>query len=188
MRNYGLSRPDIMQEQDASYETIKELIDGARHKIVTNKGRGLKTLIIVHYGGHGVMKGNVTHAVVNDPVKPLYPIETMCRSLSKVAGGYVIALLDCCRAKFDVEKFRGPQDRDIIIEDEVLLGAMAGSQNLIMIFGCEPNRRVNAESCLVQDFLARVDESTLPNGSIILPGRLSNFRTSNGGEALCPVD
>lgn len=120
MRKYGLSRPEIMQEQDASYETIKELIDGARHKIVTNKGRGLKTLIIVHYGGHGVMKGNVTHAVVNDPVKPLYPIETMCRSLSKVAGGYVIALLDCCRAKFDTEKFRGPLNRDIIIEEEVL--------------------------------------------------------------------
>ena len=33
MRGYGLSRPDIIQEQDASYDTIKELIDGARHKI-----------------------------------------------------------------------------------------------------------------------------------------------------------
>lgn len=65
---------------------------------------------------------------------------------------------------------------------------MVGSQNLIMIFGCEPNRRVNAESCLVEDFLARVEESKLPNGSIILPGRLSTFRTRNGGEALCPVD
>lgn len=56
MLGYGISRPNIMQEQDASYDTMKALIDGARQKIVTNKGQGLKTLVIVYYGGHGVMK------------------------------------------------------------------------------------------------------------------------------------
>ena len=56
MLGYGLSRLNIMQEQDASYDTMKALIDGARHKIVTNKGQGLKTLVIIYYGGHGVMK------------------------------------------------------------------------------------------------------------------------------------
>ena len=107
LKGYGLNRADIMKEQDADYDTMKDLLDGARHKIITNHARGLKTLVIIHYGGHGVMFGNVTHAVVNDHRQPIYPIETMCRSLSKVEGGYVIALLDCCRARCEQEKFRG---------------------------------------------------------------------------------
>ena len=47
---------------------------------------------------------------------------------------------------------------------------------------------MNAESCLVEDFFARVQESHYRNNAIVLPGQLSTFRTRNGGEALCPVD
>ena len=57
-----------------------------------------------------------------------------------------------------------------------------------MIHGCEPNRKVNAQSCLVSDFFTKIEESRAENKSIVLPGKLSTFRTKNGGEALCPVD
>ena len=62
---------------------------------------------MIYYSGHGVGKDNVTWAVLNDPERPLYPIENMVRHLSKISDGYVIALLDCCRALWKPERFRG---------------------------------------------------------------------------------
>ena len=57
-----------------------------------------------------------------------------------------------------------------------------------MIFGCEPGRKVNADSCLIESFLKRVNDSILGNNSIVLPGKLLNFRTKNGGESVCSYD
>ena len=57
-----------------------------------------------------------------------------------------------------------------------------------MIFGCEPARKVNANSSLIENFLQRVDNSILGNNSVVLPGKLLNFRTKNGGESVCSYD
>ena len=62
------------------------------------------------------------------------------------------------------------------------------SQNLILIFGCPPGREVNADSCLISRFLQRVDASRLQNGAVVLPGKINNFRTPNGGETICTHD
>ena len=53
---------------------------------------------MIHYGGHGVVHGGAVQAVLNDPSQPLYALEKSIRMLSKVPGGYIIALLDCCRS------------------------------------------------------------------------------------------
>ena len=65
--------------------------------------------MVVHYGGHGVIHKGVTQAFVNDPdpKKSLYAIEQMIRDLSKIKGGYIIALLDCCRHEWDAQRMRG---------------------------------------------------------------------------------
>ena len=47
---------------------------------------------------------------------------------------------------------------------------------------------MNADSCLIENFLQRVDNSILGNNSIVLPGKLLNFRTKNGGESVCSYD
>ena len=62
------------------------------------------------------------------------------------------------------------------------------NQNLMLIFGCPPGREVNADSCLIPRFLQRVDASRLQNGAVVLPGRINNFRTPNGGETICTHD
>ena len=47
---------------------------------------------------------------------------------------------------------------------------------------------MNADSCLIESFLQRVDNSILGNNSVVLPGKLLNFRTKNGGESVCSYD
>ena len=58
----------------------------------------------------------------------------------------------------------------------------------MLIFGCEPGNRVNADSCLIPSFLQRVRASKLGNNAVVLPGRLLNFRTKNGGESVCSYE
>ena len=61
-------------------------------------------------------------------------------------------------------------------------------RNLILLYGCEPGKRVNADSCLIPRFLDYIKASKLGDGSIVLPGKLHNFTTANGGEAICNYD
>ena len=56
------------------------------------------------------------------------------------------------------------------------------------MYGCEPGMKVKADSCLIRSFLKRVDKSKLDNDSIVLPGKILNFKTSNGGESTCKYD
>ena len=55
----------------------------------------------------------------------------------------------------------------------------------MLIFGCEPQMKVNADSCLIDSFLKRVKASRLKNNAVVLPGKILNFRTKNGGESVC---
>ena len=56
------------------------------------------------------------------------------------------------------------------------------------MYGCEPGKKVNANSCLIPSFLECINASKLGNDSIVLPGKIQNFTTSNGGEAICNYD
>ena len=56
------------------------------------------------------------------------------------------------------------------------------------MYGCEPGMKVKADSCLIRSFLKRVNKSKLDNDAIVLPGKLLNFKTSNGGESTCKYD
>ena len=56
------------------------------------------------------------------------------------------------------------------------------------MFGCEPGRQTNADSCLIESFLDRINNSRLKNDAVILPGKLLNFRTKNEGESVCKYD
>ena len=44
--------------------------------------------------------------------------------------------------------------------------------------------KINADSCLIESFIARVKASKLGNGAIVLPGKLHDFITKNGGESV----
>ena len=106
----------------------------------------------------------------------------MLRSISKLKECYLIALLDCTRVDWDPEIM---QEVDCVSCD---LEDATGPQNLILIYGCEPARQVNANSCLIPSFLRRVESSKLENNAIVLPGLLHNFRSLNNGEAVVTVD
>ena len=152
-------------------------------RVRINQKRGLKTLVIAHFGGHGVIDHEgLTQAVLNDPEKPLYPIQEMLRSISKLKGCYLIALLDCSRVDWDPEIMQEVDRVSCSIEDAT------GPQNLILVYGCEPARQVNANSCLIPSLLRRVESSKLENNAIVLPGLLHNFKSLNNGEAVVTVD
>ena len=73
-------------------------------RVRKNQKRGLKTLVVVHFGGHGVIDLlGQTQAILNDPEKPLYPLQKMLQSISKLKGCYLIGLLDCSRVDWDTE-------------------------------------------------------------------------------------
>ena len=106
----------------------------------------------------------------------------MLRSISKLKGCYLVALLDCCRVDWD------PEIMWEVDSDSHILDDATGPQNLILIFGCEPARQVNANSNLIPSFLRRVEASKLENTAIVLPGLLHNFRSLNNGEAVVEVN
>ena len=59
--NYG----EIFEEVDASWRKIVDMMEDALRKVTENHERNRKTLIVVHYGGHGVEIGGLVSAVCN---------------------------------------------------------------------------------------------------------------------------
>ena len=62
------------------------------------------TLYFVYYAGHGVMRNNETHAVLGmekNSKKAVFNLEGHLRALSKETGGCIIAVMACCRERFD---------------------------------------------------------------------------------------
>ena len=54
----------------------------------------------------------------------------------------------------------------------------------MLFYGCEPGKKTNADSCLINSFIERVKDSKIGNGAFVLPGKLHDFRTKNGGESV----
>ena len=73
------------------------------------------------------------------------------RSLSKESGGYWVGLFDCCREELKIELMTGMGDDPVIESDS--------DQNLMLIFGCQPNSGVTAVSTIANEFIERLNQN-----------------------------
>ena len=137
---------------------------------MTNHSQGFKTLVVIHYAGHGVISKGTTNAILNDPDKSLYPIEKVVHKMSKLEGGYVMTLLDCCRDSAPPLKSKSISGISNNLDE-----TSASKENLLILFGCPAGERTNPDSSLIQSFFAHIKASRLKNNSVILPGKLRNF-------------
>ena len=67
------------------------------------------------------MRNNQTYAVLGTEKtgsKALYPIEAQLRAISKLSGGYIVAVLACCREKFEVGALGAAADLVSVQGDE----------------------------------------------------------------------
>ena len=86
--------------KDGSYDEVDELFAEMRLKALRAQNRGIKTLFIAYYSGHGEMYGTATtHISVNDPneAKRCYPWELNLNQISKFRNTFWLSFFDCCR-------------------------------------------------------------------------------------------
>ena len=78
-----------------------------QRKISDNSSFNQKTLTVVYYGGHGMMKNNQSQIVLPDESKkiPLYNLEARLRAMGEEDNSYVIGIFDCCREAYNEEMF-----------------------------------------------------------------------------------
>ena len=67
MNKYGFTTDDLRKAENVDFKTMHQMFMDTGLRIQTNAKRGLKTLVVIHYGGHGVIHKGVTQAFVNDP-------------------------------------------------------------------------------------------------------------------------
>ena len=131
---------------------MNQLIKTKKKEIMDNSDKGLKTLLLIYFAGHGVMYKNLNNivAVESNENKRLYGLEAMSRSLSCLEGSYVITIFDCCR------EYMAPRDtstRGLNDQDSVPDIYMSSNTNLILVNGCPPNKLVPAYSFIARGFL-----------------------------------
>ena len=101
IEEYGFPETDIFEKKNATFQSLSKIFRQYERKILENAESGKKTLTIVYYGGHGVMKANHSQIILPDPSKPLYDLESRIRSLSQLDNSFVIGIFDCCREAYD---------------------------------------------------------------------------------------
>ena len=70
----------------------------------------------------------------------------MLRSLATEKGGYIVAVMDCCR---EILQGRGiVQAAQVVDKDE----DTEDYSNLVIWFGCPPGLKVNADSTIAAEF------------------------------------
>ena len=61
IQQYGFDEDmDIIQKTNLSLAAIKKFFSGYQRRIADNSDSNKKTLTIVYYGGHGMMKDNMS--------------------------------------------------------------------------------------------------------------------------------
>ena len=96
-----------------------------------------------------------------------FPFELFVRTLSTQPDCYVVTIFDACREEMPLS-FRNGSNA---AEND------ADSGNLIMVLGCPPKGRVDAESTVIVEFFSQLKELASPqDGMIILPGDLLLWR------------
>ena len=64
VKGLGARSTDIIEVENADFQTFFDLFKSLREEIVENSRNGKKTLIFLYYAGHGLMT-NTTQAVCN---------------------------------------------------------------------------------------------------------------------------
>ena len=149
-----------------------------------NADANRKTLTIVYYAGHGMMKANQSQIVLPDAKAPLYNLEARLRALSELDNSYVIGIFDCCREAYDESMFPQNLTRGAtgIQEGEVEVNR---SQNVFLIFGCAANQGVPAQSKIANTFFEMLENAKADNDCFLLPDAKNVFNswTPNETEA-----
>ena len=113
---------------------------------------GESTFIYVYFAGHGA-QDNATSMILNGE-STMFPIEKMLRVIAGMKGTYVVSLLDCCREKIDLTKWRGTANHaDLSPDLQALFAAQDSIQqrhdtNLLITYGCPPSMGVPAKSTI----------------------------------------
>ena len=108
IQQYGFDPDfDIVQKTNLSMDAIKKTLAMYSRRIADNSDSNKKTLTLVYYGGHGMMKDNMSQIVMPDSKKkiPLYNLESRLRSLGELDNSFVIGIFDCCREAYDEGMF-----------------------------------------------------------------------------------
>ena len=114
------------------------------------------------------MRNNQTYAVLGTEktgAKALYPIEAQLRTLCRQRGGYIVAVLACCREKFEVGTVgQGAMDLVTVQGDE---------SNLYLTFGCPPNKGVPGATTISKKYFAQLKSRANPQtGAFTIPEAL----------------
>ena len=78
IQRYGFDEDmDIIKKTNLDTAATKKIFNKMQRKIAENSSSNQKTLTIVYYGGHGMMKNNQSQIVLPDESKkiPLYNLE-----------------------------------------------------------------------------------------------------------------
>ena len=118
---------------------IKKIMLSYQKKINFNSDRGLKTLTVVYFGGHGMMKDNLSQIVMPDgqTATPLFNLENKLRAFGMLDNSFVIGIFDCCREPFKQDIFKPKEMRSGLGTEEKKAVVKEG-RNVFLIFGCPP--------------------------------------------------
>ena len=67
MNEFGFNSDSLRRAENVNFATMHKMIMDTGERIMINKKRGLNTLVVVHYGGHGVVHNAAVQAVLPDP-------------------------------------------------------------------------------------------------------------------------
>ena len=146
----GARELDIREYKDCSFAQLGQLFKDLTNEINTNWRRGRKTFIFIYYAGHGELDG-LTFVLLNDAKKRRFPIEYCLRTLGTNEGGYVVAILDCCRSKCDSTIKRGKDDEEVVVLDE-----SGVYRNTFVTFACPPHSGVDERSTIAVEYFAKL--------------------------------
>jgi len=174
--NLGAQAQDIIEIHDADFPKLSQLFRLLNTEVTARwENERALTLIFVYYAGHGVME-NYTYAMLNDCKKIRYPIEKQMRNLGINPGVFVLGVLDCCRENFQ-QLSRGTGQAEPVEEED-----LSHYRNMFITHGCAPNSGVDARSTISVEYFKKLSQFAKPDGSVIIPGRMTTWMPGNGGE------
>ena len=130
-----------------------------------------KTLVVFHYCGRFFKNNSHSRVILNDKQDPFLDIKDLFYNLSTAVGCYVIGLLDCYTEYLD--------DEMVPFVFKVNNSSAEGKRqgNLILI-----NGRLAEDNQIFSQIAYKLLSITIQNGSIIIPGKLSNLVSKNNSK------
>ena len=114
-----------------------------------------KTLVFIYFAGHGIMLTG--SAVLLNGRSVYFSLEQMARALANSPGTYVMVQFDCCRDEVNPKEWQKEERKLETGEDArgeygLISEKLKKTSNLIVTYGCEPQRGVPTKSTLVNAF------------------------------------